>query len=98
MPHFGHTEIFQLIAGHLASLARHHEYGLVWGGSTLPQLDADTRLEHGEELCQQFIENRVDGKKIGGAIGQSASAPRSYLDLTVATSGRTATLSAAPGS
>ncbi len=61
MPHFGHTEIFQLIAGHLASLARHHEYGLVWGGSTLPQLDADTRLEHGEELCQQFIENRVDG-------------------------------------
>ncbi|MCW1926503.1 GntR family transcriptional regulator [Luteolibacter arcticus] len=61
MPHFGHTEIFQLIAGHLASLARHHEYSLVWGGSTLPQLDADTRLEHGEELCQQFIENRVDG-------------------------------------
>ncbi len=61
MPHFGHTEIFQLIAGHLASLARHHEYGLVWGGSTLPQLDADTRLEHGEELCQQFIEARVDG-------------------------------------
>ena len=61
MPHFGHTEIFQLIAGHLASLARHHEYGLVWGGSALPQLDADTRLEHGDELCQQFIENRVDG-------------------------------------
>lgn len=61
MPDFGHTEIFQLIAGHLASLARHHEYGLVWGGSTLPQLDADTRLEHGEELCQQFIEKRIDG-------------------------------------
>ncbi|MEO5916250.1 MAG: GntR family transcriptional regulator [Luteolibacter sp.] len=61
MPDFGHTEIFQLIAGHLASLARHHEYGLVWGGSTLPKLDADTRLEHGEELCQQFIEKRVDG-------------------------------------
>ncbi len=61
MPHFGHTEVFQLIAGHLASLARHHEYGLVWGGSTMPQLDADTRLEHGEELCQQFIEKRVDG-------------------------------------
>ncbi len=61
MPHFGHTEVFQLIAGHLASLARHHDYGLVWGGSTLPQLDADIRLEHGEELCQQFIESRVDG-------------------------------------
>ncbi len=61
MPDFGHTEIFQLIAGHLASLARHHEYGLVWGGSTLPKLDADTRLEHGEELCQQFIEKRIDG-------------------------------------
>lgn len=61
MPHFGHTEIFQLIAGHLASQARHHEYGLVWGGSALPQLDGDTRLEHGEDLCQQFIESRVDG-------------------------------------
>lgn len=61
MPHFGHTEVFQLVAGHLASLARHHEYGLVWGGSTLPQLDADTRLEHGEALCRQFIEDRVDG-------------------------------------
>lgn len=61
MPDFGHTEVFQLIAGHLASLARHHEYGLVWGGSTQPKLDVDTRLEHGEELCQQFIEKRVDG-------------------------------------
>lgn len=61
MPDFGHTEIFQLIAGHLASLARHHEYGLVWGGSALPKLDADTRLEHGEELCQQFVEKRIDG-------------------------------------
>ncbi|MCF7675662.1 MAG: GntR family transcriptional regulator [Akkermansiaceae bacterium] len=61
IPDFGHTEVFQLIAGHLASLARHHEYGLVWGGSTLPKLDADTRLEHGEELCQQFVEKRIDG-------------------------------------
>ncbi|MEI7909255.1 MAG: GntR family transcriptional regulator [Verrucomicrobiota bacterium] len=61
IPDFGHTEVFQLIAGHLASLARHHEYGLVWGGSTQPKLDADTRLEHGEELCQQFIEKHIDG-------------------------------------
>lgn len=61
MPHFGHTEVFQLVAGHLASLARHHEYGLEWGGSTLPQLDADTRPEHGESLCGRFIEKGVDG-------------------------------------
>lgn len=61
MPDFGHTEIFQLIAGHLASLARHHEYELVWGGSTQPKLDVDTRLEHGEELCQRFLEKRIDG-------------------------------------
>jgi LacI family transcriptional regulator len=34
---------------------------LIWGGSAHPKLDSDTRLEHGEELCQQFIEKRVDG-------------------------------------
>ncbi len=61
MPHFGHTEIFQLIAGHLASLARQHEYGLAWGASTFHQLDSGTRVEHGEALCQQFIEDRIDG-------------------------------------
>lgn len=61
IPDFGHTEVFQLIAGHLASLARFYEYGLVWGGSNLPKLDADTRLEHGEDLCQQFVEKRIDG-------------------------------------
>ncbi len=60
-PDFGHTEIFQLIAGDLASWARHNDYGLIWGGSTQPRLDADTRLEHGEELSRRFIEQRVDG-------------------------------------
>ena len=61
LPDFGHTEIFQLIAGDLAGLARHHEFGLIWGGSTQPQLDTDTGLEHGEELCRRFVEQRVDG-------------------------------------
>jgi LacI family transcriptional regulator len=83
MPDFGHTEIFQLIAGHLASLARHHEYGLIWGGSALPKLDDETRFDHGEELCQQFIEKRIDGVFFapyelmeGGEIGRASCRER----------------------
>lgn len=55
------TEIFGLICGELASLARVHEYSLLWGGSTHPRLDTDASLEHAEELCQQFIERKVNG-------------------------------------
>jgi LacI family transcriptional regulator len=55
------TEIFGLICGELASLARVHEYSLLWGGSTHPRQDTDASLGHAEEICQQFIERRVSG-------------------------------------
>lgn len=61
VPSLGNTEIFQLICGEIASLARVHNYGLVWGGSELPKLDPETSLRHSEELCRQFIERRVSG-------------------------------------
>jgi DNA-binding LacI/PurR family transcriptional regulator len=61
MPDLGNTEIFQIIGGEIASLARVHEYTLVWGGSGEPKLDADPCLQHAEELCRQFIEHRVSG-------------------------------------
>ena len=58
----GNTEIFQLICGEIASLARVHNYSLVWGGSAAqPKLDPDLSLKHAEELCRQFIERRVSG-------------------------------------
>ena len=61
IPGLDTTEIFQLICGELASLARAHEYSMLWGGSTHPRQDTDASLEHAEELCQQFIERKVSG-------------------------------------
>jgi LacI family transcriptional regulator len=61
VPDLGNTEIFQAIAGEIASLARVHDYNLVWGGSAQPKLDSDTSLNHGKELCEQFIASRVSG-------------------------------------
>ena len=55
------TEIFGLICGELASVARVHEYSLLWGASTHPRQDTDASLEHAEEICQQFIERKVSG-------------------------------------
>jgi LacI family transcriptional regulator len=61
VPGLGNTEIFQLICGELASLARMHDYGLVWGGSDQHRLDPDLSLQQAEQLCLQFIERRVAG-------------------------------------
>ena len=61
VPDLGNTEIFQLMCGEIASLARVHKYSVVWGGSTQPGLDADLGLQHAEELCHQFIQQRVSG-------------------------------------
>lgn len=61
VPGLGNTEIFQLICGELASLARMHDYGLVWGGSDTPRLDPDLSLQQTRQLCAQFIERRVAG-------------------------------------
>lgn len=61
IPDLRNTEIFQQIAGEIASLARVKSYSVLWGGSSEPKLDDDTSLQHGEELAEQFIEQRVDG-------------------------------------
>jgi LacI family transcriptional regulator len=61
IPGLDRTEIFQLICGELASLARVHEYSLLWGGSVHPRQDTDASLEHAKELCEQFIERKVSG-------------------------------------
>ncbi|HWB03494.1 MAG TPA: GntR family transcriptional regulator [Verrucomicrobiales bacterium] len=61
IPDLRNTEIFQQIAGEIATLARVNDYSLIWGGSGQPKLDADVSLQHGEDLCEQFIAKRVDG-------------------------------------
>lgn len=61
MPGLPSTEIFQIICGEIASLARVNEYGLLWGGSTNPRVDTDASLKHTEEICKQFIERKISG-------------------------------------
>jgi len=61
VPGLGTTEIFQIICGEIASLARVQNYGLLWGGSTNPNEDKDNSLEHAEDLCKQFIARKISG-------------------------------------
>ena len=61
VPGLASTEIFQIICGEIASLARVNEYGLLWGGSTNPRVDTDASLKHAEEICKQFIERKISG-------------------------------------
>lgn len=61
VPGLATTEIFQIICGEIASLARVRDYGILWGGSTNPNEDTDASLEHAEELCRQFIARKVSG-------------------------------------
>ena len=61
IPGLGRTEIFELICGELAGLARAHEFGLLWGGSAHPRQDADLSLEQARQICSQFVERGVNG-------------------------------------
>lgn len=61
IPGLGSTEIFEIICGELASLARVNDFSLMWGGSAHPHHDTDTSLGHAAELCEQFIERKVAG-------------------------------------
>ncbi|MEO5915369.1 MAG: GntR family transcriptional regulator [Luteolibacter sp.] len=61
VPSLRQTEIFELICGELASLARVHDYGLWWGGSASPISEAKMTVEEAEELCTHFIERGVAG-------------------------------------
>jgi len=60
IPGLGTTEIFEVICGELAGLARVHGYGLLWGGGhRRPQ--EDVGVEDAEELCEQFVKSQVAG-------------------------------------
>lgn len=61
IPGLGATEIFEVICGELASLARVRDYNLLWGGGVHPRLDADASVEEAQEVCRRFIERKVAG-------------------------------------
>src|SRR5437879_2453920 len=48
IPGLGTTEIFELICGELAGLARVHEYGLLWGSGARPRPQEGTSVEEAE--------------------------------------------------
>jgi DNA-binding LacI/PurR family transcriptional regulator len=60
VPGLGKIEIFDLICGELASLARVHEIGMHWGG--MPLAGAVTLgLQEAEELCARYISAGLHG-------------------------------------
>jgi DNA-binding LacI/PurR family transcriptional regulator len=61
IPGLGTTEIFEIIAGELAGLARGQDYGLLWGSGARPQADAAPSVAEVEEWCEQFIQREVAG-------------------------------------
>jgi LacI family transcriptional regulator len=61
IPDLGRTEIFELICGELAGLARVHDYGLLWGSGTRPRSQEGPSLEEAEALCEQFVSREVAG-------------------------------------
>ena len=61
VPGLGQVEIFDVICGELASLARVHELGMHWGGSAGPMEGKGMHLEEAEELCTRYIGSGVSG-------------------------------------
>jgi len=61
IPGLGTTEIFDVISGELAGLARVHEYSLLWGSGTRPQGNEDSSVPEVEDWCEQFIRRQVSG-------------------------------------
>jgi LacI family transcriptional regulator len=61
VPGLGKIEIFEVICGELAGLARVHDFGMLWGGNARPRTDIDMTTQEAEELATLFIEKGVSG-------------------------------------
>jgi LacI family transcriptional regulator len=61
VPGLGKTEVFEVICGELASLARAHGVSLLWGAPTLQPDGTDLSEEAALQLCAQFIKQQVIG-------------------------------------
>ncbi|HEY5894849.1 MAG TPA: GntR family transcriptional regulator [Chthoniobacterales bacterium] len=55
------SEIFEILTGELASLARANDYSLLWGTSAHSRPRADLTVKDAEEICQHFIDRQVRG-------------------------------------
>ena len=54
-------EIFEVIAGELARLARSADYMFWWTGGSAEDLDPAATLGNAEKICDQFIQRKVAG-------------------------------------
>src|SRR5271154_3760535 len=54
-------EIFEVIAGELARLARSAGYMFWWTGGSTEDLDAVATLGNAEKICDQFVQRKVAG-------------------------------------
>ena len=59
IPDLGETEIFEPICRGMAEAPQANRYGLLWGHA--PTAEAGTREERAWQVCERFIERRVDG-------------------------------------
>lgn len=81
LPGSSKVEIFEAICGELASLARVHDYHLLWGVSAQPGIKAEVAAADAEALAEQFIDKGVQGVFF---------APLEHTPDSVATNGRIA--------
>lgn len=61
VPGLGTIEIFEVICGELAGLARVNDYVTLWGGSGRPRPDVNMAVQEAEELADVFVEKAVAG-------------------------------------
>ena len=61
IPGLGTTEIFEVICGEIASLARVHDQLLLWGGGSHPRLDGPGSSEQAEQVCDLYLRRQVAG-------------------------------------
>jgi LacI family transcriptional regulator len=61
VPGLGKIEIFEVICGELAGLARVHDFGMLWGGNARPRVDVDMSTQEAEDLADHFVEKGVAG-------------------------------------
>ncbi len=61
VPGMGVTEIFDIICGELAGLARVGDYSIVWGGPVAAEALKTATPKLAEEMCQTLIDRKVRG-------------------------------------
>ena len=61
MPDLEDKEIFQLIWGEIATVARTHHFSVMWGAPAKAKPSLEEMEAHGHKICQEFIERRVSG-------------------------------------